>query len=170
MQRIIETSGDIKIQKLDNIPLHQTVHMMKIDEEGMELSVLEGASEILKKDKPSLYIEAHNIETFEEIYSFLNKFSYVYCDTLNATLTHLFLHKNCFGKCLNKVRSLLYKKVSLFYTITNNQSTIKNLQIKSNQLLKICDEERLKQKKNIDELEAERKENKELLSSLSTFL
>lgn len=57
---------------------------IKIDVEGMELEVLQGAIETIKKHKPTLYIEINdftlerNNTTKEDIFTFLNGIGYFY--------------------------------------------------------------------------------------------
>ena len=55
-----------------------TVSVIKIDVEGMELSVLKGAELLLRMCKPVLLIEANSKEEFEEIAHWLVPFSYIY--------------------------------------------------------------------------------------------
>ena len=55
------------------------VGLIKIDVEGHELDVLEGASEILERDHPNLIIEAeerHRIGALESVSVFLKQFGY----------------------------------------------------------------------------------------------
>jgi len=53
-----DTSIVVKTEKMDTvIPLNTKVDLIKIDVEGGELLVLEGAVEILKRDKPVVIFE-----------------------------------------------------------------------------------------------------------------
>lgn len=48
----------VKLDKLDNIiPQNTTIDMIKIDVEGAELGVLQGGSELIKKNKPLILFE-----------------------------------------------------------------------------------------------------------------
>lgn len=49
--------GDIEIKKLDSLEFSYKVDFIKIDVEGMEFEVLKGAEQLIKKDKPILWVE-----------------------------------------------------------------------------------------------------------------
>lgn len=49
---------DVPVRKLDSIPLPR-VGVIKIDTEGYETPVLQGAKETIAKNKPRLIIEVH---------------------------------------------------------------------------------------------------------------
>lgn len=89
----ISNDGDISTIPLDNVDFHGKVAVIKIDVEGMECNVLNGAKNLIAKDRPLLYVEAMNIDSFKNISYILNDLNYVYWDTFNATPTHLFFHK-----------------------------------------------------------------------------
>lgn len=66
------------------------VGLIKIDVEGHELDVLEGASEILERDHPNLIIEAeerHRIGALESVSVFLKQFGYRPFLFINGTLS-----------------------------------------------------------------------------------
>lgn len=88
----ISNDGDIPTIPLDNVDFHGKVAVIKIDE-GMECNVLNGAKNLIAKDRPLLYVEAINLDSFKNISYILNDLNYVYWDTFNATPTHLFLPK-----------------------------------------------------------------------------
>ena len=90
-QEIETGSGEILIKTLDSLEFSNNISMIKMDVEGMEISVLKGSAEIIKHNRPKLYIEAQKLEDFKEISSFLSGLGYVYWKTFNATPTHLFL-------------------------------------------------------------------------------
>lgn len=89
----ISNDGDIPTIPLDNVDFHGKVAVIKIDVEGMECNVLNGAKNLIVKDRPLLYVEAINLDSFKNISYILNDLNYVYWDTFNATPTHLFLPK-----------------------------------------------------------------------------
>lgn len=60
---------------IDNIPFEGKISAIKIDTEGYELSVLEGATEILREFHPVLWIES--FQYFKEINSFLQQYNYI---------------------------------------------------------------------------------------------
>lgn len=71
---------EVKIDTLDNvIPKNMPIHLLKIDVEGAELSVLRGAKSLLKKYKPVIIFEHalknsvhYDIEP-QDIYDFLSR-------------------------------------------------------------------------------------------------
>lgn len=65
--------------------------VIKIDVEGMEMDVLQGAVNTLKKHKPLLYIETTTDDKLQLVYSFLKKFNYKSLKQFNATPTTLFV-------------------------------------------------------------------------------
>lgn len=89
----ISNDGDISTIPLDNVDFHGKVAVIKIDVEGMECNVLNGAKNLIAKDRPLLYVEAINMDSFKNISYILNDLNYVYWDTFNATPTHLFFPK-----------------------------------------------------------------------------
>jgi FkbM family methyltransferase len=69
----------VKTDTLDNITKRlniKKVDLIKIDVEGVEPKVLEGALGILKKDKPKIVFEALNKKCFDECEKILRKFNY----------------------------------------------------------------------------------------------
>lgn len=87
------TKDGFDIITIDSLNFKQTVRMVKIDVEGMELDVLEGAKELVARDKPIMFIEAQTQEEFDALLNVLLPLGYVYWDTFNATPTHLFFHE-----------------------------------------------------------------------------
>ncbi|HET9645918.1 MAG TPA: FkbM family methyltransferase, partial [Burkholderiaceae bacterium] len=90
-QRIEVGQGGIQVCALDSLRFEQTVKLIKIDVEGMELDVLTGAAELLRSDRPVLYVECGTEAEFRGVSAWLDNASYSYWDTFNATPTHLFL-------------------------------------------------------------------------------
>jgi len=55
---IKDANGDLLLDKLDNVEIMEdTIDFVKIDVEGHELEVLQGAKETLTKFKPIIFIE-----------------------------------------------------------------------------------------------------------------
>ncbi|EFN2805227.1 FkbM family methyltransferase, partial [Campylobacter coli] len=165
----IKDSGDIVLYPLDDIKFEKDISVLKIDVEGMEAKVLNGAINTIKKHRPFLYIEAINNIEFRKINVILEKLDYVYWNTFNATPTHLYYPKEqlkdkdilsniSFHKTLESYRmtqSLNYSKkisseISKIVEITSKNST--DLYVKINDL------ESQKEKWNEIELE----QNKEI--------
>lgn len=88
-----DTKGTIEIDTLDNVLLTELnrVDMIKVDVEGMEIDVLKGAKEILRKFKPIVYIEAATDEEFRNVTIYLEQYGYQTTVRFNATPTYLFI-------------------------------------------------------------------------------
>lgn len=89
-QSIEVGEGDIRIVALDELELPGRVRLIKVDVEGMELPVLEGAVGLIEKDRPLIYVECINADHYKTISTWMESHGYVYWDTFNATPTHLF--------------------------------------------------------------------------------
>ena len=69
----------VKTDTIDNITKRlgiKKVNLIKIDVEGVEIKVLQGAFNILKRDRPKIVFEALNKKCFDECGKFLKKFNY----------------------------------------------------------------------------------------------
>lgn len=82
--------GDIRIVALDELELPGRVRLIKVDVEGMELPVLQGAAGLIEKDRPLVYVECMNADHYKCTSNWMESHGYVYWDTFNATPTHLF--------------------------------------------------------------------------------
>ena len=102
----IESTGaeeaGIRIETLDGLlpELRQSqqigderVALLKVDVEGMELSVLEGARGILKSDKPELLLEAASMDKQLELVQFLGPLGYEVMSKSGATPMLHFSHQ-----------------------------------------------------------------------------
>lgn len=73
----LDTSGgDLEITTMDAQLGGQRVALIKVDVEGMELQVLQGAVETLKKSQPHLFLEAATRKHFRELRDFLAPLGY----------------------------------------------------------------------------------------------
>ncbi|MFZ0369975.1 MAG: FkbM family methyltransferase, partial [Halobacillus sp.] len=87
-----DVEGDVVIETIDHLFSElNRVDVIKIDVEGMEMDVLQGAVNTLKKHKPLLYIETTTDDKLQLVYSFLKKFNYKSLKQFNATPTTLFV-------------------------------------------------------------------------------
>lgn len=84
----------IEIVRLDDLDLQGPVAALKIDVEGMEAEVLRGAAELIRRDRPSIYVECRSEADFNQIYTVLSQGGYVYSGTFNATPTHCFVYQD----------------------------------------------------------------------------
>ena len=92
------SSKAIKIRTVDSILKkingeHQNIGMIKIDVEGMELDVLEGAKETLIKQHPHLLIEAKDKYEFNKLNDYLIKFDYIPISVWAKTPVYHFVYK-----------------------------------------------------------------------------
>ncbi|TWH28751.1 MULTISPECIES: FkbM family methyltransferase [unclassified Aminobacter] len=83
--------GEIDVIRLDDVAFDEPIRAMKIDVEGMELAVLEGAAKTIRRDRPTLYIECQTEQDFIQVQAWLAPYGYCYWETFNATPTHLFI-------------------------------------------------------------------------------
>lgn len=89
----LDEAGDISVIPLDTLSENHAVGLMKIDVEGMELDVLRGATQILTRDRPLLYIEASDDAQRQLIDGFLTAFGYRRHTRFNDTPTYLYLNQ-----------------------------------------------------------------------------
>lgn len=89
-----DENGEIIVKTLDSILKKYTnindLKIIKIDVEGRELEVLQGARGIINKFNPMIYIEIQSSNLFEEISLFLSKYGYKVKKSFNGTPTFLF--------------------------------------------------------------------------------
>lgn len=90
-QKLSLGAGDVEVVPLDQLAWPAKVRAIKIDVEGMELDVLRGAEQLISRDRPLLYIESFNDQSFRPLCRWLEPRGYVCWDTFNATPTHLFM-------------------------------------------------------------------------------
>lgn len=90
LQRVSSEENGTTIIRLDDIEFSKPVRAMKIDVEGMELDVLNGAKSIIEQNRPEIYVECQTRQDFERIHTWLAQFGYRYLSTFNATPTHHF--------------------------------------------------------------------------------
>jgi len=89
--------GPIDVTSLDAaLPHLERLDVLKLDVEGAEVDVLEGARETLRRLRPISYIEI-TPENFEAARSLLSTCGYVCWKRFNATATFLFLPRERFG-------------------------------------------------------------------------
>lgn len=104
---------DISIEKMDDEIrfLKTKISIIKIDVEGMELSVLKGAREIIKNNFPAIAAECFTKSMFDKVKDFLSEFGYFAFDSKNATPTFIFLCKN--NEFHNQIVRDFFEKSSL---------------------------------------------------------
>jgi hypothetical protein len=86
-----DDDGDVTVTTLDeSLRGEPQVDVMKIDVEGWEARVLRGASEIIARQRPILYVETLE-SNFAPVRQFLGSMRYVCWKRFNFTPTYLFL-------------------------------------------------------------------------------
>jgi FkbM family methyltransferase len=94
MARVEEDpAGTVPLVTLDDELVGEAhVDLLKIDVEGWELGVLEGAHEVLRRHRPLIYVEVME-DRFAGVEAYLRDLGYVCWKRFNATPTFLFLHR-----------------------------------------------------------------------------
>lgn len=90
-QRLAVGDGDVEIVALDGFTFDQPVRLIKIDVEGMEMDVLDGARALVERDRPMIYVECIGDRELDAVSRWCEKRGYSYWETFNATPTHLFV-------------------------------------------------------------------------------
>jgi FkbM family methyltransferase len=75
VRAITDAAGDLDVVTIDSLDLHD-VALIKIDVEGAEVAILQGAVETLKRCRPLLYVEAEGAERKEAVERFLEPLGY----------------------------------------------------------------------------------------------
>lgn len=90
-QRLVVGDGDVTVEPLDSIAFEQRVRVIKIDVEGMELDVIEGASKLIQKDRPLLYVKCRDESRFRQLVNWADLNRFTYWNNFDAASTHLLL-------------------------------------------------------------------------------
>ncbi|WP_203323184.1 FkbM family methyltransferase [Pseudoxanthomonas beigongshangi] len=85
------SDGEIDVVSIDELNLEEKVSLLKVDVEGMDLDVLQGARKTLLKDRPWVVCEAATASQRMAISSFMAEMGYLPTACYNATDTYLFL-------------------------------------------------------------------------------
>ena len=107
--KVVRASKTIEVSTLDDelagIDHDQVLSFIKIDVEGMELDVLQGAVDTIQKSQPVMYLENDRPENHEKLVSFLiNELDYA----LFWSINNLFNSENYRGKAQNIFRANLH--------------------------------------------------------------
>ena len=87
----MDASGEIQVRALDDVEIGQPVRLIKVDVEGMDLAVLQGARHLLARDRPWVVCEAGTADAFASIRAFMEDQGFTPTAVFNATDTYLFL-------------------------------------------------------------------------------
>lgn len=71
-----EQGQNVALERFDDHFRYRALHLMKIDVEGMELPVLEGARETIARHKPILYVENDRPDRSEDLIGLLFEIGY----------------------------------------------------------------------------------------------
>ncbi len=117
--------GDVQCKKIDDEAIERNIEdvdFIKIDTEGCELYVLQGAEELIKKYKPFIQLESNDLS--EKIYGIKENDIINYLKNLGYLPFHLEKNKssNIFFYHPNDTLSILPKHIYTFWTGTNNLS------------------------------------------------
>ena len=96
-----EKGEEVPLKTLDSYGL-KACHLIKIDVEGMELAVLEGAKAVLDEHKPLLYVENDRAENSKPLIAWLLNRDY----RLYWHMPRMFNAKNYFGESRNVFGSI----------------------------------------------------------------
>lgn len=89
---IVESnSGELEIKTLDSLNIPEKIDFMKIDVEGAELSVLKGALQKIKADRPIIIMEVED-DHFLKVVEFMSSIDYYFVKEVTKT-NCLFIHK-----------------------------------------------------------------------------
>jgi FkbM family methyltransferase len=107
-QVIQDSTGDVDVMTLDDVLYGSVkpIDLMKVDVEGMELSVLKGAKRILKRDHPYVYVEAFEPQRLTDISNYLERLGYQREAVFNSTPTYLFSHHKRPSRLSRAIRSI----------------------------------------------------------------
>ncbi len=70
-----DEDGDIKMEAVDNLNIENKIDFIKIDVEGFEYNALKGAGQLLRRDKPTLFIEIFP-DNYEKVNGLFKEFGY----------------------------------------------------------------------------------------------
>lgn len=96
MTRVIKkanTGETVNIETIDGYKF-DNVSLIKVDVEGMELDVLRGAKDTIRKFKPMIFVELQNVMEYNEVRSYLQNEGYIVVEKYNATPTIMFWHQD----------------------------------------------------------------------------
>lgn len=114
LQLVDDAEQATKVIRLDDLVFDEPVRAIKIDVEGMELDVLNGAKSLIARDLPELYIECQTRPEFERIHALLVQLNYRYLSTFNATPTHRFGHDSS-TSAQDRFEQIVKQQVSATY-------------------------------------------------------
>lgn len=109
------TSSQIRVKSLDEI-FHGNVDFIKVDIEGMESEVIQGADKTIKKSLPIIFIEI--TKNHDELYSYFKETGYITYKIKNYGNgnDYVCLHPTNHKDIINQM-DIIYKKYNIEYQI-----------------------------------------------------
>ena len=92
---IKDAEGDYEFVSLDSLKIPEKIDLIKIDVEGHEMDVLEGAIQTIFNNKPIIVIETFDKK--ELVMNFLGSLGYVLVDTIREGEDYIFKYKKLVG-------------------------------------------------------------------------
>jgi len=87
----LEDHGEITVSCIDHLDLQGPIRLIKVDAEGMDVSVLAGAEKLIERERPILACEAATSADYVRLQALLDVHGYVSVACYNATETYIFL-------------------------------------------------------------------------------
>jgi FkbM family methyltransferase len=72
----LSLSQAVPVVRIDDLAANRPVSLLKIDAEGMEFEILEGAKRVIRASRPAIYCEQNDIRQLLGIYDLLVGFNY----------------------------------------------------------------------------------------------
>ncbi|MEO3942031.1 FkbM family methyltransferase [Paenarthrobacter nicotinovorans] len=85
----LSPEGDFDVSALDLEGILERVSLIKVDAEGMDLSVLKGATELISRDRPIIACEAATAVEQVALERFASEIGYAFVAEFNATPTYI---------------------------------------------------------------------------------
>jgi FkbM family methyltransferase len=85
-------SGEVEIRSIDDLRFDAPIGLIKIDVEGGECDVLDGAEATIRRERPDLFIEAEDDAAFRRVLARVLPLGYVLGGRYAWTPTYLFTH------------------------------------------------------------------------------
>lgn len=82
-------SGEFRVSSLDLEKISRRVALLKVDAEGMDLSVLKGAADLIARDRPIIVCEAATKSEQTALEEYVAEISYTFVAEFNATPTYI---------------------------------------------------------------------------------
>lgn len=89
-----DRDGDIHVIALDDLDHGCSVRLLKIDVEGMELAVLQGANALIERERPVIVAEAQDPQTDQELRRWFKNHGYEVTGVYNITPTLVAVHED----------------------------------------------------------------------------